>query len=279
MGCETWSQKFRGQNSETQPSILSPNQMSPDSVVIEISIISIPNTKLDLLEAFWESLDYTKVDLDQRKSWDRNGMRAATSGSQLPIEFQQLLEVENRKTDNDGLELTEESKLAPRRRIQSRAGKPFRIATQSTRPELTWIVEKSDGYRIGGSKLSAQSELVARSIPQGSGGVRLLIEPEIVYGEPRQVVTSASQSLRYEMKRDSIPFPDIKLDVDLALGESLILTAIPSADSEKTFGLGRTFFSTPDGFQKFIVVRIAQTQRDDLFNSDEINAQLESITE
>ncbi|MEC9092781.1 MAG: hypothetical protein VX438_08765 [Planctomycetota bacterium] len=273
-GCANWRSVFRGQNAEETTSVLQKSQMSPDSVVLEISIIKFPAKNSDDLARLFELLDVTKIDLDQRRSWDRNGLRAATSGTTLPIEFDLLLK--NEVPSEDDQESTGEAKLSPRRRIQARSGKTFRIATQNVQPLLTWFSTQAGGYRVGGSKASAQTEFNVRSFSQGNGGVRLLVTPEIFHGEPKQVVTTSNSSFRYEMKRDSIKFPELRLETKLALGESLVLAS--NTHQQQPFGLGQTFFSRDD-HRKIIVIRLAQSQKDNLFDANPNHQTLESITE
>ena len=274
VGCASWREVFRGQNEEEPTSVLQKSQMSPDSVVLEISVISIPSRKSDYLSRLFEFLDVTKIELEQRMRWDRNGLRVATSGTTLPIEFESILENEIKSEEDENSNFG--AKLAPRRRIQARSGKTFRIATKTVQPVLTWFSIEADGYRVGGSKTSAQTEFKVRSFSQGDGSVKLMVTPEIFYGEPKQVVTTSSSSFRYEMKRDSIQFPDLRLETKLALGESLVFSS--NTDHQPQFGLGRTFFRLDDN-RKIIVIRLAQSQKDDLFDSNQMSQALESITE
>ena len=138
-----------------------------------------------------------------------------------------------------------------------------------------------DGYRHGGSKHNAQSEFEVRSYSQGNGSVKLIVMPEIFYGDPKQVVTTSNASFRYEMKHDSILFSNLKLETNLALGESLVLAPNSKAGLKTYdfFGLGKSFFEGNQGNCKLIVIRLAQSQKDDLFDSNEMGQPLESITE
>ena len=277
-GCAfLWQKKFRGQSKDASELLLKQSAMSPDSVVIEISQISIPASKVQLLDELWNTLDVTRIDLEQRKVWDRNGLRLATASGRLPNQYQALLN-EEIKEEGTAVDSTE-PKTAPRRRLQSRSGKPFRIATKSVQPELQWFIEEKDGYRRGNSRSAAQPELMVRSFAKGEGNVRLLLVPEILFGEAKQVVTTANSSLRYEMKRDSISFAELRLDATLALGESLILSASQVGAQDRTFGLGDAFFVNEDGSIRLLLIRIAQTQQDDLFDSGSSNQPLESITD
>ena len=277
-GCAFFSpSKFRGQSKDASETLLKKSAMSPDSVVIEISQVNIPASRVHLFDDLWNSLDVTRIDLEQRKVWDRNGLRVATAGGTMPSQYQTLLE-EEIKHEASAVDSTE-PKTAPRRRLQSRSGKPFRIATKAIQPELHWFIEEKDGYRYGNSRDLAQPELVVRSFAKGEGNVRLLMVPEILFGEAKQVVTTANSSLRYEMKRDSITFTDLRLDTELALGESLVISASQIGAQDQTFGIGDAFFVNEDGSIRILVVRIAQTQQDDLFDPGDNNQPLESITE
>lgn len=278
-GCGQWRQ-IRAQNDETPAnSMLQAAQMSPDSVVVEISIIRLPVHQLDKFDQFWGSLDVTKVELEQRKNWDRNGLRIATAGNQLPIEIESLLEYEETDPAADQSSSTDETKSASRRRLHARTGKPFRVAPQSVREKLTWFIHEPDGYQHGGTKFMAQPEWLFRAFAKGDGSVRLMAIPEIVYGEAKQVIEASQSSLRFDSRKDSISFGDLRVDVTLGLGESVIIAPSQTGKSDQLRGLGRTFLAPNDGEFKFVVLRIAQTQRDDLFEADMNSQPLESITE
>ncbi|MEE2641095.1 MAG: hypothetical protein VX768_10755 [Planctomycetota bacterium] len=278
-GCARWGGVFRGQSRDDLPELLQKSQMSPDSVVLEISILKVPANRSATLRKLFDSLDVTRIDLDQRIAWDQNGLRAAVSGTTMPIEYETLLENEIVADDSD--ENSDEAKMAPRRHIQARSGKTIRIATKPVESELAWFYVDPDGYRKGGTAVSAQTEFEVRSYSLGDGSVKLMLTPEILFGEPRQVVTASNASLRYEMKREALPFSGLRIEAGLALGESLVLAPDLSraSDLPNDFGLGRTFFRSQEGFLKMIVVRLAQSQKDDLFDSSPHSQPLESVTE
>ena len=282
-GCANWSNIFRAQNPESNSSsLLKKSQMSDDSVVLEISIIDIPLEQRPKIESLFKTLDVTRIDLEQRQAWDRNGLRVAAGGNAMPLEYEQILNSEIKEEEQAG-ESRDETKTAPRRRIQSRSGKPFRIATRSVSPELTWFTINKDGYRQGASKHAAQTEFEVRSYAQGDGSIKLMIVPEIAYGESKQVVTTSNASLRYEMKRDTVDFPGMRLEAVLHLGESLVMAAGTNENSSQGgqpfFGLGKAFFGGEGDQCKIVVIRLAQSQRDDLFDSSQNSQPLESVTE
>lgn len=280
-GCAQWRDQSRGPGGEAaSDQLLQQSTMSADSVVLEISIISLPPNRTDEIDKLFKTLDMTRVELDQRKSWDRNGLRVGVSGNAMPMEFDELLESEIQDEDSGQ---TDETKLAPRRRIQARSGKPFRIATRPIESELSWFTIMADGYRTGGSRTNAQTEFEVRSYAKGDGSIQIRLSPEILFGEPKRVVTTSNASLRYEMKRDAITFPDLDLEANLYLGESLLLAAQTGGNSESTatlpFGLGQAFFKGDDGETKLVMIRLAQSQKDDLFDSSQNSQPLESLTE
>lgn len=281
-GCGNLRSAFSGASSTGEPyELLKKSPMSADSVVLEISMIEIPCTEMERIDRLFETLEMTRVELDQRQAWDRNGIRVGAGGTSLPMEFEAV--VASELESEESAVSAEETKLAPRRRIQARSGKAFRIATRPVEPELTWFRIGRDGYREGGTRAAAQTEFEVRSFAEGDGSVRLILNPEILYGEPKQVVTTSNASFRYEMKRDSITFPDLRLEARLQLGESLILAAKPAGRKTDSmpgsFGLGQVFLQASEGSTKLIVIRLAQSQQDDLFDSSQNSQPLESIAE
>jgi len=107
-----------------------------------------------------------------------------------------------------------------------------------------------------------------RSNPLGNGSVRLQLTPEVHHGAPQQRIVGDNHNFIIETKQTEVAFDQLLIECVLAPGETLVL----SCTSEFS-GLGRHFFVEPDVSDpkpKIVLIRLAQSQFDDLFAADQI---------
>ncbi len=105
--------------------------------------------------------------------------------------------------------------------------------------------------------------LAARSFPQGDGTVRLEFMPEVHHGEPRKQWVAGEGTFHLLSGRAREVFQDLLISASLHPGETLLLSCTPDHK-----GLGQNFFvdvGQGDAQQKLLLIRVAQTQRDELF--------------
>jgi len=92
----------------------------------------------------------------------------------------------------------------------------------------------------------------------------LSLEPVIRHGQPTQrFLASDGDSVMKSVSGDNHHFPELCWKSELSPGESLLLTC-----SDESRGLGQAFFTDAtqgDRRQRWVVIRLAQTQRDNLF--------------
>jgi hypothetical protein len=250
---------------------LMPAQMSPDSVVLEMFFVRFPVGDTAANEKLWEEIDEQQFAPELRERLTRNGFRAGVVSGQMPVELSKLLELSDKTAPVDGIAETkvEDLEAQPRvfrRHMQLRAGKPGEIVASGIYPQLPVLTCES-GRVCGRTYDEAQGIFAVKSLPQPDGRVRLELVPELQYGQPKTQWVSNPGLARLEAFRPKREFHDITLTADLAPGTMLVLSSLPSRPGS----LGHHFFTENDGRpeQKLLIVRLAQTQHDGLFNPPE----------
>ena len=123
--------------------------------------------------------------------------------------------------------------------------------------------------------------LESTATPTGDGQVELQLVPEIQHGPMHQRWIGGDGLFRLDASRDSIRYDELKIAATLLPGQTLVLSASPSAG-----GLSKAFAgkgngsvgqvsSMPDATatpvtphlpERLVLLRLAQTQFDDLFS-------------
>lgn len=109
----------------------------------------------------------------------------------------------------------------------------------------------------------AQCEVIVTAFPQGDGRVRVELTPQIRHGEPRRRWVAKQGSFHIDVGRECEVFEDLRMEVELEPGETLAIGATDAAAP-----LGQLLFgeNSKAGFdRRVMLVRLAQTQLDDLF--------------
>lgn len=237
--------------------------MSPDTVVVEIASLRVPYEQID--EQFWRGVDEQFLSLEIRQKLAGNGFRGGILSGELPASLRDALaegQISSRIGDQDPER--PRGPVVSQQRLQNRTGRRGKLITSEIRDELVTLMPEAG--RVTGKTLSmAQCLLSLRSYPRGDGHVRLELVPEIEHGEPRTrwLGQPADGTFRIDTGRERTIFNELRFDPVLAPGETLLVTC--SADWK---GLGRSFFADPAGeirMQRVLLIRLAQTQADDLF--------------
>jgi hypothetical protein len=271
--------------------------MSPDSVVLELALVDMPTSELAAVEDLWKGIDEQQFPTDVRRRLSDLGFRCGTLGEQLPSWLTRHLEQQStRLVVNEGNGTASVSDVPTLRRIQCREGDRRSIPVADVQEEL--IVQPSaapaprpPGVSNSGAEARetqryghAQCHLAITAHPHGDGQVRVTLTPEIQYGQFRQHWVGEEGSFRIEDSRDSQRFGELTVEATLRPGQTLCLATTPQAVS-----LGKAFFcvaspassspaseskgtavedglSASDSPRRLVLVRLAQTQTDDLFS-------------
>ena len=99
--------------------------------------------------------------------------------------------------------------------------------------------------------------------------MRLELVPELEYGQPRHNWVADHGTLRLDAGRPRKVYDEMAFAATLAPGHMLVLASLPNRPGS----LGHSFFTESAGGrleQKLLILRLSQTQHDDLFAHQEI---------
>ncbi len=257
-GCALWSEK------PSEPSSLPATKMAPDTVVLEIAFVRVTGETLARQEELWREIDEQQLPAEVRRRLRENGLRAGIVGSQMPVLLRKLLEERADPLAVKGPGIGDDI-TASQRQLQSRAGKRGVILAGSPQEKMAVLI-REDGRLIGDDLKQAQCLFALKTFPGGDGRVRLELVPEIEHGEVRQRWVGADGAFRVEAAKDQKIIDMLRLEPTISPGEVLVLTCVP-----EPLGLGKQFFAAgAAGEQKLLMIRLAQTQYDDVFAPEKL---------
>jgi hypothetical protein len=255
------------------PSKLPPARMSPDSVVLEIAFVRLPAADQAAYDAIWNQADEQHFPAELRRDLAANGLRAGVLGQQLPAELRALLDaaphvLEERSED---VETSDAEVNRAARRMQCRSGRRSKILVSKTFPSLA-LLQREAGQVRGHQLADAQCLFALKAYPQGDGRVKLDITPEVEHGQLKTQWVGTEGSLMQRVGRNKLVFDRLRLDAMLTPGQVLVIS-----NTAEIKGPGEPFFAETAGGtveRTLLLVRVAQTQLDDLFTPDHALAPL-----
>ena len=248
---------------------LAPARMSPDSVALDIFFVRFPFGKEEINGPLWDEIDEQHFPPEVRRRLLENGFRVGVVAGQLPMGLSQLLELKDkpapdgRPQETNLADLEAEPRVV-RRYLQLRANQRSEIIASEIYEQLPVLTCES-GDVCGQTYPKAQGVLIVKTRPERDGRVRLELVPELQYGDVKQRYAGNHGAVRLETGRSRRDFDNLALAANLAPGDTLVLGSLPN----RTGSLGHHFFtheSTGKLEQKLLVIRLGQTQHDELFN-------------
>jgi hypothetical protein len=250
---------------------LTPLRAATETVGLEIFVVRIPQDSPDLNDAFWNEIDEQQFPAELRRKLAANGFRAGVVGNRLPLKLEQLLKLseEPAKAELEPNRVVDFENEPPirRRLLQILSGRRANIiclGEHVREPELVVLMREADGQLAGRTYHKVMGLLAAKAIPQGDGRVQIELVPELEHGEPQRRFEPGDGMLRVEFGPPHERFEMLRLAATLSPGQMLLVTGL----SERTGSLGYQFFierNAKRSQQKLLLVRLAQTQYDDLF--------------
>jgi hypothetical protein len=243
--------------------------MSPDCVVLEVASVKGPPELLALDGDLWKEVDEQCFPTELRCALAENGFRFGVIGPQLPEALRRLLEAGEdslgiRGADGKAIQ----GLLAPGQRLQSRAGERYDIVASNAPGGEMVVLLREGGQVRGGTYQDAQCVFAMKSFPKGDGRVEVDLTPEVRHGPRRQNWVGREGVFVLDADREREVFKQLRAHALLSPGRTLLLTCTPDPK-----GLGRQFFvqQLPGGPEtKILLIRLAQTQLDDLFAPDQV---------
>jgi hypothetical protein len=258
---------------QEQPSQLPPVRAATDAVMLDVAFVKQPVADATGYDAIWSAADEQVFSTDLRRELAANGLRAGIFGQELPPKLREL--IDNPATDV--LEQGQDAEAADgevggsRRHMQVRTGVWKKIYASQTHPALALLVQ--EGGSVHGHQLtSAQCLFGLKSYPKGDGRVKLDLTPEIEHGELKATFIRSEAQLVQTFGRQRLLLDKLRIETVLSPGQWLLLST--TADIK---GLGEDFFiEAPSGalLRTLLLVRVAQTQYDDLFAPEQTAAPL-----
>jgi len=242
--------------------------MSPDSVILEIAFVRLAPKQDQLDEEFWADVDEQHIETEVRRRLNQNGIRCGLLGSNLPAGLSKLLQSSSNATAGDFQQQDSktDSVSVKNRRLQSRAGRRGEIVTSTHNDKIDSLLV-IDGELTGRSYPQGQCKLAIITLPQGDGHVRLMLTPEIHFGSVEQRWGAEEGAFRYEVGRQREVFQMLNIPATLSPGQTLMISC-----TSQCKGLGSQFFmekTNGEPHKKLLLIRLAQTQYDDLFSPED----------
>ena len=247
--------------------LIPPVRLAPDSVVLEIGLVDAPHDDPGWIREVWSEMDEQQFSPEDRRRIQGNGFRAGTIGIQLPIKLRDA--IDQRANSARGLlaAISEGENLAQNRRLQTRAGKRSEVVTVPAQPSMIVLTDDGDGV-AGKTYHESQTVFAVRSFPIGDGKARIELTPEIQFGPPRQRWTGKDGMFQLEAGREKKAFENLTFRATLTPGHTLVVSSIGGRRS-----LGGNFFTTKDGRTRLLMIRLAQSQYENLFEPDEAESE------
>lgn len=256
----------------TGKSPLRPLQMSPDSCALEIFFVRFPYGESEANGPLWNEVDEQQLPAELRQRLALNGFRTGLVGGQVPVPLAKLLGLKGRTAPTAPPNGTKVADLecdpqVVRSHRQVRAGRRTEIVCSDVYDELPVLISEPRGT-YGESLSKAQGIFGVQATPETDGRVRLKLTPEIQHGENKSRWVRSEGALRIEPGKTKRVFDEMTFETVLSPGQMLVLSTM----TNRPGSLGHKFFtrsSTGKTEQTLMVIRLAQTQHDDLFNPDE----------
>jgi hypothetical protein len=248
--------------------------MSQDTVVLELAFVRLPVADMAGENAIWHAADEQHFDPLLRRRLAENGLRVGLLGSQLPDTIREAFAREPNLLVEGGDEVDQEESREQRRgvrRLQCRQGRRNKVLASRTYSTLA-VLTCEDGGLHGKHLTQAQCLFGLRAFPRGDGQVRLELTPEIEHGEMKNQWVGQEGALMQRVGKERISYDTLRMSPQLALGQTLVVGTTTDIK-----GLGEHFFSEINlgtSERVFLLVRLAQTQLDDIFSSGTLPATL-----
>ena len=261
------------QTNKPTASILQPTQMAPGCAVIEVFSIRLPPGEPNLSNRVWEVADEQHFPIEVRRNLEKNGFRAGILVGQIPPSLSCLLDLKEKPSAAGEVQQVKVADLATPARVssqhmQTRAGQRYEIATSGVIEKMPILVSEAGEIR-GLTYEQAQGIFALHVAPQPDGRVQLEFVPEVHHGQNRQHWVGDQSIFRLETGRSKRAFEELKLTAVMDPGAMLLLGSQPNRPGS----LGHYFFLESNDRddrldQKLILVRLCQTQHDDLVSPE-----------
>ena len=273
-GCANWN---ASDDATTRPFEMAKSRMSPGTVGIEIAVAQLDATQTAQQQELLGTIDQQKLSLETRKQLDRNGLSCGIMSTRPPAVFHDLVkpfvphpdavDIAARPLALAG-KLEPVSRLLIHQRISNQDGEVYPVGTSDLYANLEWAVHHADRVERDESE-TARCFFDITTFPNSDGSVTLKLVPVIRHGNevPRIEVAEGSFLMDRGQRRSNLE--KVGFEISLRTGQTLIVSATHpfSEDAAKDELLGPLLLGSksPDE-TRLLLVRLVQTQMDDLFD-------------
>jgi hypothetical protein len=247
-------------------------RLAPDAVVLDVAFLRLRADDLEAYEAIWNAADEQRLAAELRQNLATNGLRVGVFGQQLPAKVQKLLDERPKLLENLSEGANGDLDLgSSRQHLPVRSGHRAVINASKVYPLLPVLLCEEGSVR-GNQLTDARCTLSLKAYPQGDGRVKLSITPEIEHGELKMRYGGGEGMMVQQTSQDRLVLDRLRFETMLTPGQSLLISTTPEIK-----GLGACYFSQQAAGavdRKLLLVRLAQTQFDDLFNPAQTSAPL-----
>ena len=247
---------------------LAPAHLPPDSVVLDIFFVRFPFGDEGANGRLWQEIDEQHFPTDLRRRLAGHGFRVGLVGGQVPVTLSQMLELTDKPPPADQIaqasfQKMESEPLVVPRHLQLRAGRRGEVVASGVYDELP-VLRCESGELCGKSYPQAQGLFTLKAFPESDGRARLELVPELHYGETRQRYVPTRGGFRVESGKDRRVFDDLMVSAQLSPGHMIVMSSLACRPGS----LGHHFFTQETAGQrqqKLLVIRLSQTQHDEMF--------------
>jgi hypothetical protein len=263
-GCTPWLRPPASDNGLPKP------LMSTETVVLEVAFVHLTPDEHGIEEATWRQLDEQVLPVALRQQLAGNGLRSGIASSQIPQALRDLAERTSRELSQapsgDDVTSAETASLSRNRRMQVRAGKRGKIVVSAALPSISVLAKDEQGRVQGAAFQDAQCLFSLLARPGGDGRTALQLTPEIEHGDLKNRWVPVDGALVNQVGKSQQVYDELRIDVSLPPGQTLVI-----GPTTEVGGLGQHFFTqrNPTPRRTLLLVRVAQTQQDDLFQKQQ----------
>jgi len=244
---------------------LKPIELAGDGAELEVIFIRFPAKDPALGPPLWNQIDETAIPSSLRRELATNGLRTGLIGGPLPeVLARRIATADDQATPAAASAKISSEPIVRRWRVQAHRGRPTKIVASPVYEQLP-LLTREEGQIRGQTYSQAQGLFLVEVDPQADGRVHIGLAPQIEYGESRQQWTGEDGVFRLQSGKPKRIFDLLKLDANLASGQTLVISCLP----DRPGSLGHYLFTEPaaEGLeQKLLLLRLADTKYDDLFS-------------
>ncbi|HEX3658494.1 MAG TPA: hypothetical protein VHV55_22070 [Pirellulales bacterium] len=264
-GCAVWEHPPPGRQNAARPAI--------ETVALDVVVARVPLGDTVVNGELWNEVDEQPLPTELRRLLAANGLRAGVIGTRLPVALERLLKMSDQPPDESQVKQVvdfENEPIVRHRMVRIVSGRRTNIictGENSRHAELPVLVREADGGLRGRTYRQVMGLLAAHALLEGDGRVRLELVPEIEHGDAQRRFEPGEGMMKIEFGPPHEKYDFLRMPLVLSPGQMLIVTGLP----DRPGSLGYQFFMEPGAQkpqQKLLLIRLAQTQYDDLFTSD-----------